>query len=128
MNLLLDTHLLLWVAYEPRKLTRAAEDLLGEPDNILFFSAASLWEVAIKAALGRSDFTVEPAPLRAGLLSNGYRELAIESRHVLALRRLPPIHADPFDRMLLAQAGEGGLTLITADRVVASYGGAVRLV
>lgn len=128
MKLLLDTHLLLWTAFEPGKLTNTAKKLLGDLDNALFYSTASLWEIANKVAAGRGDFTVEPSQLRSGLLANGYRELAIDGSHVLALRRMPPIHADPFDRILLAQASEEGLLLLTADRVVASYGGPVRLV
>ena len=128
MKLLLDTHLLLWAAGQPKRLSAATRRLLNEPRNTLYFSAASLWEIAIKRALDRADFRVEPRLLRRGLLDNGYVELAITSEHVLAIDGLPPIHKDPFDRLLLAQALIEGITLLTADSVVASYPGPVRKV
>ena len=84
MKLLLDTHLLLWAAGEPRRLSKAARALIDNPDNELLFSAASLWEVAIKRGLGRKDFKVDARLLRRGLLDNGYRELPILSDHVVA--------------------------------------------
>ena len=98
MKLLLDTHLLLRAAGEPRRLSRRARTLIGDPDNELLFSAASLWEVVIKCGLGREDFKVDARLLRRGLLDNGYSELPIISDHVVATESLPPIHKDPFDR------------------------------
>ena len=95
MNLLLDTHILLWAAYEPARLSANARAMLTDPNNTLYFSVASLWEVAIKSALGRPDFTVDAAELRLGLVANDYDELPIESAHVLRLPTLPPLHADP---------------------------------
>jgi PIN domain nuclease of toxin-antitoxin system len=92
------------------------------------FSAASLWEVAIKRGLGRSDFRVDPRLLRRGLLDNGYSELPITSEHAVAVDGLPPIHKDPFDRMLVAQAMVEGVALLTADPLVAQYPGPVRRV
>ena len=74
-----------------------------------------LWEVAIKHSLGREDFRVEPVRLRRGLLDNGWRELAVSSEHAVATLDLPPLHKDPFDRMLLAQARFEGLSLVTSD-------------
>lgn len=121
MTLLVDTHLLLWAAGEPKKLSRKARQLLEDPDTQLWFSAASLWEVAIKHGLGRQDFRVEPRRLRRGLIDNGWRELAISSEHTVATLALPPLHKDPFDRMLVAQAGVEGLTLVTSDDAVARY-------
>ena len=103
MKLLLDTHLLLWAAAEPRRLSKQARALIDNPDNDLLFSAASLWEVAIKRGLGRKDFKVDARLLRRGLLDNGYGELPIISDHVVAIDGLPPIHKDPFDRILVAQ-------------------------
>jgi PIN domain nuclease of toxin-antitoxin system len=123
VTLLIDTHLLLWAAGEPRKLSRKARQLLEDPDSQLWFSAASLWEVAIKQSLGRQDFRVEPRRLRRGLIDNGWRELAISSEHSVATLDLPPLHKDPFDRMLLAQARVEGLTLVTSDEFVARYAG-----
>lgn len=126
MKLLLDTHLLLWAAAEPDRLPRMARDLMEDVDNALHFSAVSLWEVAIKSGLGRNDFTAQPAVLRRGLLDNGYTELPIASEHAVATAALPPIHRDPFDRMLIAQAQIEGITLLTSDAVVASYPGPIR--
>ena len=125
MNLLLDTHILLWAAYEPARLSADARAMLTDPNNTLHFSVASLWEVAIKSALGRPDFTVDAAELRLGLVANDYDELPIESAHVLRLPTLPPLHADPFDRILLAQAMAEGQVLLTADAKVLAYGGPV---
>ena len=126
MKLLLDTHLLLWAAGEPKRLPKNIRTLLEDRDNELLFSAASLWEVAIKSGLGRKDFRVEARLLRRGLLDNGYIELPIVSDHVVATESLPPIHKDPFDRVLVAQATVEGITLLTNDPVVAQYPGPIR--
>ena len=128
MNLLLDTHLLLWAAGEPRRLSKRARTLIDNPDNELLFSAASLWEVAIKRGLGREDFKVDARLLRRGLLDNGYSELPIISDHVVATESLPPIHKDPFDRVLVAQATVEGVTLLTIDSLVAQYPGPIKTV
>ena len=128
MNLLLDTHLLLWSAGSDDLLSKRADALVKDPANTLWFSAASIWEVAIKRALDRPDFRVEPSVLRAGLLANGYSELAIDGRHCLSLVSLPRLHDDPFDRLLLAQAMSEGILLLTADRRLAAYDGPVELV
>jgi PIN domain nuclease of toxin-antitoxin system len=124
--LLLDTHLLLWAAGAPERLSPATRALLVASDRQLMFSAASLWEIAIKNGLGRGGFRVEPGVLRRGLEERGYEEVPVTSRHALVLDRLPPIHRDPFDRMLIAQAVVEGVTLLTADAVVASYPGPIR--
>ena len=126
MKLLLDTHLLLWAAGKPSQLSRAARSLLNSPDHELFFSAVSLWEVAIKQSLGRKDFQVDARLLRRGLLDNGYHELPLTSEHAVAITSLPPLHKDPFDRILVAQATVEGVTLLTADPLVARYPGPVR--
>jgi PIN domain nuclease of toxin-antitoxin system len=128
MKLLLDTQLLLWGAGQPDKLSVDASALLTDKEHELLFSAASIWEVAIKRGLNRSDFRVEPRLLRRGLLDNGYSELPITSTHATAIGLLPPIHKDPFDRMLVAQALTEGITLLTADPCVAQYPGPVRRV
>ncbi|MGH8338034.1 MAG: type II toxin-antitoxin system VapC family toxin [Gammaproteobacteria bacterium] len=128
MKLLLDTHLLLWAAGQPEKLSVEARRLLDNLHNELIFSAASLWEIAIKRSLDRVDFRVEPRLLRRGLMDNGYIELAISSENAIATDSLPPIHKDPFDRILVAQALTEGITLLTADPLVAKYPGPVRLV
>jgi PIN domain nuclease of toxin-antitoxin system len=126
MKLLLDTHLLLWAAGEPQRLSKQARTLIGNPENELLFSAASLWEVAIKRGLGREDFKVDARLLRRGLLDNGYTELPIISDHVVATDSLPLIHKDPFDRILVAQATFEGVTLLTIDPLVSEYPGPIR--
>jgi PIN domain nuclease of toxin-antitoxin system len=128
MKLLLDTHLLLWAAGEPRRLPKQARILIDNPDNELLFSAASLWEVVIKRGLGREDFAADARLLRRGLLDNGYSELPIVSGHVVAIDSLPPIHKDPFDRILVAQATVEGVTLLTNDSLVSQYPGPIRTV
>jgi PIN domain nuclease of toxin-antitoxin system len=128
VKLLLDTHVLLWAAGEPDRLSRETHALLGDPGNGLLFSAASMWEIAIKSRLGRADFQVNGRLLRRGLLDNGYEELPITSEHALAIDALPPIHGDPFDRILIAQATIEGIELLTADQVVARYPGPIRMV
>ena len=128
MKLLLDTHLLLWSAGRPDRLSNEARALIEAPDNELFFSSASLWEVVIKRGLGRDDFKVDARLLRRGLLDNGYSELPIGSEHVVAIDNLPAIHKDPLDRILVAQAQVEGITLLTADPTVAKYPGPIRLV
>jgi PIN domain nuclease of toxin-antitoxin system len=128
MKLLLDTHLLLWAAGEPQRLSKRARALIGNPDNELLFSAASLWEVAIKRGLGREDFKVDARLLRRGLLDNGYSELPIISDHVVATESFPLIHKDPFDRILVAQATVEGVTLLTIDSLVSRYPGPIRTV
>lgn len=125
MKLLLDTHIVLWAAYTPEHLSQKAKQLLSDPASSLYFSVASLWEVAIKSALGRADFNVDVAELRAGLIANDYSEVAIESRHVLRVPTLPPIHADPFDRILVAQAMAEGVVLLSNDAKLKAYGGPV---
>jgi PIN domain nuclease of toxin-antitoxin system len=128
VKLLLDTHLLLWAAEEPRRLSPAARKLMKDDANELTFSAASFWEIAIKRGLGRSDFQVDPRLLRRGLLDNGYTELQIGSDHALAMDGLPRLHKDPFDRILIAQAIVEGITLLTADPLISQYSGPIRRV
>ncbi len=128
MKFLLDTHLLLWAAGDPQRLTQQARQLINNPGNELFFSAASLWEVAIKRGLNRPDFQADARLLRRGLLDNGYSELPVVSEHVVATESLPPIHKDPFDRVLVAQATVEGITLLTTDSVVSQYPGPIKTV
>jgi PIN domain nuclease of toxin-antitoxin system len=127
VKLLLDTHLLLWAAGSPERLPLAARPLLEAPENQLLFSAASLWEIAIKRGLGRADFQVDPRVLRRGLLDNGYVELPITSEHTVSIDSLPPLHKDPFDRILVAQAMVEGIILLTADVLIAQYPGPIQV-
>ena len=128
MKLLLDTQLLLWAAGQPERLSAAARRQLNNASNELIFSAASIWEITIKNSLGRADFRVEPRILRRGLLDNGYVELPITSEHAVNVEGLPPLHKDPFDRLLIAQALVDGVTLLTTDTQLARYRGPVRKV
>lgn len=125
MNLLLDTHLLLWAASEPRRLSKKASALLVDPTNRLVFSSASLWEISIKCAIGRPDFAIDPRRLWRMLLANDYQELFVSSEHALIASELPNLHKDPFDRILIAQARVEGFQLLTVDKAVARYGAAV---
>jgi PIN domain nuclease of toxin-antitoxin system len=128
MNYLLDTHLLIWAASNSHKLPKAAADVISDSDNLLWVSVASFWEIAIKRSKLGPEFPFEVGTLRAGLFSNGYEELAIETRHVLIVQDLPRFHTDPFDRLFVAQAIAEGMTLLTADRALGAYGASVRIV
>ena len=128
MSLLLDTHVLLWAAGEPERLPRSTLEMLEDPAVAVTFSAASIWEVAIKNGLGRPDFSVDPRVLRRGLLEHGYVELPVTGAHAAAVDVLPDIHRDPFDRLLIAQAHAEGLTLLTADSVIGRYPGPIQVI
>lgn len=126
MKLLLDTHLVLWAASAPKRLSPATRSLLKDPANELLVSVASFWEIVMKRALGREDFKIEPGKLRRGLRDNGWQELVLSSDHALAVELLPPLHRDPFDRMLVAQCNVEGVTLLTSDRLVSQYSGPIK--
>ena len=126
MKLLLDTHLLLWVAAD--MLPHEAAVYIQNDSNHLFFSPASIWEIVIKLGLGRADFSVDPYLLCSGLLDNGYEQLAITSQHTLLTATMPMLHKDPFDRLLLAQAIAEGMALLTADQILVQYPAPVILV
>jgi PIN domain nuclease of toxin-antitoxin system len=128
LKILLDTQLLLWAAGQPERLSTAARKQIRNAQNQLLFSAASLWEIAIKNSLGRDDFRVEPRIFRRGLLDNGYLELPVTSEHAVAIDALPPLHKDPFDRLLISQALIEGIPLLTADEALVRYGRPVRKV
>lgn len=127
MSLLVDTHLVLWAAYAPERLSRTAHARLTDEGQLPHVSAASIWEIVIKASLGRADFRVEPIDLRAGLVKNGWAELPITASHTLEVADLPFHHADPFDRILIAQARQEGWPLLTADQTLKRYGPPVEL-
>jgi PIN domain nuclease of toxin-antitoxin system len=116
MRILLDTHSLLWAA--KGILSGHARSLIEDTANEMYFSAVNLWEIEIK----HRRLSFDPNALHQNLLKNGYRELAITTRHVLALSRLPALHGDPFDRILIAQALSERLLLLTADKMVKQYG------
>lgn len=98
---------------------------MEDDGNTVYFSSVSIWEVVIKAGLGRPDFTVDPSQLRRQLLANGYLELALTGRDVLRVASMPPLHKDLFDRVLIAQAHIEELTFVTSDATAAAYPGAI---
>ena len=126
--MLADTHLLLWALGEPARLSDLARGLMDDAGNDACFSPVSIWEIGIKAARGRPDFRIDPAAVYRTLVAKGYTELAINSLHTIEAAALPPIHHDPFDRLLVAQARIEDLLLLTVDRTVAAYAGPIRLV
>lgn len=128
MRLLLDTHLLLWAVGRSARLSAAARVLIDDPENQVLFSAASIWEIAIKYGLQRSDFRVDPRMLRHTLLGHRYSELPVTAEHAAAVATLPMLHKDPFDRLLIAQSVLEGTTLLTVDRLIASYPASIQRV
>jgi len=128
MRLLVDTHLLLWATARSRRLPKEARRLIENPTNEVFFSAASLWEIVIKAALRRPDFRVDVAALGPAFTAMGFAELPVSGAHAERLASLPPVHKDPFDRMLVAQSLAEPLVLLTNDGVLADYGDVVKVV
>jgi PIN domain nuclease of toxin-antitoxin system len=128
VKFLLDTHVLLWASGDLEQLSSEIRALLVDEETELIFSSVNIWEIAIKRGLGRADFQTEPRALYRGLLENGYRELSVTSEHAFVVELLPPLHRDPFDRILIAQAMVEGVTLLTADEKVAQYPGPVRRV
>lgn len=120
MRLLLDTHVLLWWLADDRKLSKDARTLIANADHQVLVSAASVWEVAIKAALTRIE--IELDDLEDAILKGGFEHLPIAVPHAVGVGRLPDVHRDPFDRMLVAQASIEELRLVTHDRVFERYG------
>jgi PIN domain nuclease of toxin-antitoxin system len=121
VKLLLDTHLLLWAAADDPALPHEARLAIEDVENTLFFSVASIWEIVIKSALGRDDFKIDARVLRRNLLDAGYEELPIEAPHTFEVAQLPPLHRDPFDRVLIGQAMAEGIVLLTHDDLIKQY-------
>jgi PIN domain nuclease of toxin-antitoxin system len=131
VRLLLDTHVLVWslgiLTPEPNgSILAATVALMEEETTELYFSPVAVWEVALKNALGRVEFRLDPHVFRRTLLENGYIELAITSEHAAAVGMLPGIHRDPFDRIQIAQATLEGMTLLTNDATILRYPGPIR--
>jgi PIN domain nuclease of toxin-antitoxin system len=121
VRLLLDTQIFIWARMKPERIGPRI-GLLQDPENDLHVSAASGWEIAIKYSAGRLPLPELPERwVPRGVVAIGATSSAVEMTHALAVSRLPPIHRDPFDRLLVAQAQVSGLTLMTADATVASY-------
>jgi len=118
VNLLLDTHVLLWWLADDPGLSERQRSAIADPANVVYVSAASAWEIAIKKALGK---LIAPNDLGAALIASELEQLPVTVAHAEAVGRLPPHHRDPFDRMLIAQAGVEDLTVVTGDPVFAQY-------
>jgi len=124
LRVLLDTHIALWAVVGSKRLAPRAKELILAADDVLV-SAASLWEIATKHGLGRGDMPISSAQALQAFTDAGYGLLDIRPEHAIAVERLAPIHGDPFDRMLVAQALVEPVTLITRDALVASYSPAI---
>jgi PIN domain nuclease of toxin-antitoxin system len=125
---LVDTHLLLWAVARSRRLPREARSLILDAANEVFYSAASIWEVAIKSALRRRDFTVNPSVLVRALGQSGFSELPVTAEHAARVAGLPTVHRDPFDRLLVAQSLAEPMTLLTDDAILVGYGPLIQVV
>jgi PIN domain nuclease of toxin-antitoxin system len=128
MTFLLDTQLALWAFFDQKRLSAPARSIIESRTNKLVFSAASLWEIAIKRGRGKKGFEFDPRVLRRAMLDDGYEELPVLGQHAVEVDSLPPIHKDPFDRILIAQAMVEGMTLLTIDATIARYPGPIRKV
>ena len=128
MNLLLDTHVALWAITDSPRLSASARTLILAPRANIWISAASIWEIAIKHALGRGDIPVSSEEAMTYFRASGYRFLAFEPEHAMAVANLPSHHQDPFDRLLVAQAQVEPMRLLTADRLVARYSDTIILI
>lgn len=122
MRLLLDTHILLWALTRHRRLNAQTRALLTDPANQVLFSAASIWEIAIKARLGRADFSVHPDEIARVARVSGFQELPVRSNAAALVADLPLHHRDPFDRLLIAQAMAEGMPVVSADASFDAYG------
>jgi PIN domain nuclease of toxin-antitoxin system len=128
MRLLLDTHLLLWAMADPDRLDSVTRTALEDPENEVLFSAASVWEIAIKSRLGRTDFAFRPQQILQAAQEAGFVELPVRARAATLVADLPLHHRDPFDRLLIAQAISEPVRLYTADPLLPPYSELVTLV
>jgi len=127
VNFLLDTHILIWAAIAPHKISSELASLLSDPSNHLYFSSASIWEISLKESLGKTDFKVSSKKLHDGLIENGYRELKVSALHAMEVIKLPFIHRNPFDRILVATAIWENMPLLTNDSTLSPYHSLVRV-
>ena len=128
MVLLLDTHVLIWALDMPERLPRAIADEITAPETDVYFSAASIWEIAIKTSFGKVNFRYSPQEIAQGARETGFVELPVTSAHGAKVSDLFPHHRDPFDRLLVAQALLLPAQLLTADAALVPYSELVRLV
>ena len=127
MNFLLDTHILIWAAISPHKISSELANLLSGPSNHLYFSSASIWEISIKESLGKRDFKISSKKLHSGLIENGYKEIKVSALHAMEVIKLPFIHRDPFDRILVATAIWENMPMLTNDSKLSPYHSLVRV-
>jgi PIN domain nuclease of toxin-antitoxin system len=128
MTILLDTQLAFWAYFDQKRLSAEARSVLEDRQSKLVFSTASIWEIAIKRGRGKIGFQFDPRVLRRAMLDDGYEELSVLGQHAVEVDILPRLHKDPFDRILIAQALVEGITLLTADPLIAQYPGPIRKV
>lgn len=128
MRVLVDTHMLVWLSAATERLPGRARAIIEDPANEIFFSAASIWELTVKHALGKAEIPIHPRILYNALAENDFPEIAMTSLHGLTAGSLPPIHKDPFDRMLIAQSMIEGCLLLTSDKMLARYDAPVQLI
>jgi len=128
MRLLLDTHVLIWALAQSARLPSTVRATFADPDNDIFFSAASIWEIAIKARLGRADFPIGSTEIARVARLTGFMELPVLASAAALVETLPLYHRDPFDRLLVAQAMNGPLQLYTADTALEPYSDLVTVV
>lgn len=121
MNYLLDTHILLWTLVDPDKAPSPMRRIVENTENRVWFSAASIWEIAIKHSLAKAGFAVEPQAIWRAARETGLEELAVTAEHAIAVDSLPLLHKDPFDRLLVAQARAEGMKLLSVDPQVNAY-------
>ena len=127
MNFLLDTHILIWAAISPHKFSSELASLLSDPSNHLYFSSASIWEIPLKESLGKRDFEISSKKLHGGLIENGYKEIKVSALLAMEVIKLPFIHRDPFDRILVATAIWENMPLLTNDSTLLPYHSLVRV-
>ena len=125
MKYLLDTHIILWAALDVKRLSRKARAILENPENVLYFSPISLWEISIKHEKHQKQMAITSERAKELALKMGFIELPVRSRHGVDIAKLPSVHGDPFDRMLITQARSDGLVLISHDDTVIAYGESV---
>lgn len=128
MRILLDTHIILWAVTDSPRLPKAAREMIGNERNRIYFSSASIWEVAIKHSLDPRQLPVSSRDLLKYVGQSGYVELPVSGEHAVYVETLPPVHKDPFDRILVAQAFAEPMRLLTHDRTLEQYGEAVSVV
>jgi PIN domain nuclease of toxin-antitoxin system len=125
MIYIVDTHILIWLSMQSSRLTQRTRSLLEDRDNKIYFSAISIFEIAVKQQLSKNDFNVDAGAVRLAMINEDYAELAVDGRHAAFVSTMPLIHRDPFDRLLVAQANVEGMTLVTGDEQIARYAGPI---